>query len=239
MTSRSILITGASKGIGRALSDRLVSGGTSGDRHRSQRRSDLPRRVARARPGRPGGDSHDASRHRCAPIDLWRRQQRRPGPAPASGRRRARRPGCRARSQSPASASGRAGDSPRYAGRRPRADREHLQPDRTRLCAAHQLRRSEGGTHQLHPLLGAGARAHRHYRQRHRAGPDGNGTVPDSQPARQRGEARYLAAVPMGRFAKPDEIAAAIAFFLSDEASFITGQALFVDGGASIGRAPT
>ena len=50
------------------------------------------------------------------------------------------------------------------------------------------------------------------------------------------GEARYLAGVPMGRFGKPDEIAAAIAFLLSDDAGFITGQTLFVDGGASLGR---
>jgi NAD(P)-dependent dehydrogenase (short-subunit alcohol dehydrogenase family) len=42
----------------------------------------------------------------------------------------------------------------------------------------------------------------------------------------------------MGRFARPDEIAAAIAFFLSEEASFITGQTLFADGGASVGKAP-
>ncbi|WP_075791925.1 SDR family oxidoreductase [Massilia putida] len=51
-------------------------------------------------------------------------------------------------------------------------------------------------------------------------------------------ERRYLTAVPMGRFGKPDEIAAAVAFLLSDDAAFITGQTLFADGGASIGKAP-
>lgn len=50
------------------------------------------------------------------------------------------------------------------------------------------------------------------------------------------GEARYLAAVPMGRFGQPAEIAAAVRFLLSDDAGFITGQTLFVDGGASIGH---
>lgn len=50
------------------------------------------------------------------------------------------------------------------------------------------------------------------------------------------GEARYLDMVPMRRFGQPDEIAAAIAFLLSEDAAFITGQTLFVDGGASIGR---
>jgi len=42
----------------------------------------------------------------------------------------------------------------------------------------------------------------------------------------------------MGRFGRPEEIAAAIEFFLSEDAGFVTGQTLFVDGGASIGRAP-
>ena|SRR6266849_6787966 len=49
------------------------------------------------------------------------------------------------------------------------------------------------------------------------------------------GEKRYLAKVPMARFASPDEIAAAIVFLAGDKAEFITGQTLFVDGGSSLG----
>jgi NAD(P)-dependent dehydrogenase (short-subunit alcohol dehydrogenase family) len=41
----------------------------------------------------------------------------------------------------------------------------------------------------------------------------------------------------MGRFGRPEEIAAAIAFLMSDGAAFMTGQTLYVDGGASIGMA--
>lgn len=37
--------------------------------------------------------------------------------------------------------------------------------------------------------------------------------------------------VPMGRWGQPEEIAAVIAFLASDQASFITGQAIVVDGG--------
>ena len=51
------------------------------------------------------------------------------------------------------------------------------------------------------------------------------------------GEARYLDGVPMRRFGQPEEIAAAIGFFLGDEAGFVTGQTLYVDGGASLGKA--
>lgn len=43
--------------------------------------------------------------------------------------------------------------------------------------------------------------------------------------------------IPVGRVGQPSEVAAAIAFFLSEEAGYITGQTLFICGGLSIGRA--
>jgi NAD(P)-dependent dehydrogenase (short-subunit alcohol dehydrogenase family) len=46
--------------------------------------------------------------------------------------------------------------------------------------------------------------------------------------------AKLLAAIPLGRFAKMSEQAAAIYFLASAEASFITGQTLIVDGGTTI-----
>jgi NAD(P)-dependent dehydrogenase (short-subunit alcohol dehydrogenase family) len=45
--------------------------------------------------------------------------------------------------------------------------------------------------------------------------------------------ARRLVHVPMGRFGEPEEIAAAVAFLASDDASFMTASSFLVDGGIS------
>lgn len=45
---------------------------------------------------------------------------------------------------------------------------------------------------------------------------------------------RALSAVPLGRFAQPDEVAAAVVYLSSDEAAFVTGEILDVDGGLTM-----
>jgi NAD(P)-dependent dehydrogenase (short-subunit alcohol dehydrogenase family) len=40
---------------------------------------------------------------------------------------------------------------------------------------------------------------------------------------------------PLGRIGHPEEIAAAVHFMVSDDASYVTGQTLLVDGGWSVG----
>jgi 3-oxoacyl-[acyl-carrier protein] reductase len=44
-------------------------------------------------------------------------------------------------------------------------------------------------------------------------------------------EAQIKARIPLGRLTQPADVASAIKFLLSDEASFITGHSLYVDGG--------
>jgi NAD(P)-dependent dehydrogenase (short-subunit alcohol dehydrogenase family) len=44
----------------------------------------------------------------------------------------------------------------------------------------------------------------------------------------------FLRMEPLGRFAQPEEVAAAAAWLLSDASSFVTGHCLVVDGGLTI-----
>ncbi len=48
---------------------------------------------------------------------------------------------------------------------------------------------------------------------------------------------KAIAATPLGRVAKPEEIAAVATFFAGDDASYVTGQTLLVDGGRTTGLA--
>jgi 3-oxoacyl-[acyl-carrier protein] reductase len=48
--------------------------------------------------------------------------------------------------------------------------------------------------------------------------------------------ADYLATVPAGRMGTPGDIAHAVSFLASEDAGFITGQRILVDGGRSLGN---
>jgi NAD(P)-dependent dehydrogenase (short-subunit alcohol dehydrogenase family) len=46
---------------------------------------------------------------------------------------------------------------------------------------------------------------------------------------------QYLRTIPLGRFAQPEDVAAAVLFLASDDAAYITGHTIVVDGGQTLG----
>ena len=57
----------------------------------------------------------------------------------------------------------------------------------------------------------------------------------DVVPAGSETEAKLARNIPVGRLGTPEDIARAVLFFAAPEADFITGQTLFICGGASVG----
>jgi NAD(P)-dependent dehydrogenase (short-subunit alcohol dehydrogenase family) len=68
-------------------------------------------------------------------------------------------------------------------------------------------------------------------------GPIGTEMFARHNPPDAPGTRAILQQIPIGRIGRPEEVAAAIAFFLGEDAGFVTGQTLYVCGGLSVGSA--
>lgn len=67
-------------------------------------------------------------------------------------------------------------------------------------------------------------------------GPIGTEMFAEHNPPEAPGTRAILEQIPLGRIGRPEEVAAAIAFFLGEDAGFVTGQTLYVCGGLSVGN---
>ena len=94
-----------------------------------------------------------------------------------------------------------------------------------------QLCRRQGGACRHEQGAGAGSRQPRHHRER-----GGAGLCRDADDRRaERGAKDPLSeAIPLGRMGQPEDVAAAVAYLASDEAAWVTGATLHVNGGMAM-----
>lgn len=254
MHGRTALVTGAAGGIGAAVAGsspppapgrgarrRPGGPGAAGEGTRGRRRDRTGTRRRRAfqrRGGRRGGPCGIRTRAAGPPGE------RRRGAADRRGRRVQRRGlGAHLRGQRhrrlPRQPGGR-----RTHGAAPlrRGGHRRLQLGGHPALEHGGLRGVEGRGDQFHQDPGPGGGAVRHPLQHRRArfhrDPDAHLDVPGGRlrPAVRRGLTGHLpGGDPAGRLAQPEDIAHAVLFLLSEQASHITLHDLVVDGGAALG----
>src|SRR5204863_9890467 len=99
---------------------------------------------------------------------------------------------------------------------------------RARELGTDELRRLEGRHHRLHEVACTGARQPERARERRRPG---YVKTQLTEVLPEEATAAMLQNTPLGRLGDPADVAGAVRFLCSDEASFITGEVLLVDGG--------
>ena len=112
-----------------------------------------------------------------------------------------------------------------------RVDRGH-----SAAARAHLVQRQQGRRDRHVAVDGGRARAGQHPRQRHQSRSPARRACSREFMGADTPEirAKFVATIPLGRLSQPTDIATAAVFFASDEAAFITGACLEVDGGRCV-----